>query len=70
MPSVGTATDLATPPSPTPTRLVTGPARTHPIRSRSTLVLEAFFITLMVLVCVGSAAFAGLTVKKLYQGQR
>lgn len=33
-------------------------------------VLEAFFISLMILVCVGTAAFAGLTIKKLYQGQR
>lgn len=33
-------------------------------------MLEALFITLMVLVCVGVLAFAGLTVKKLYQGQR
>jgi hypothetical protein len=33
-------------------------------------VLEAFFITLMVLVVVGTAAFTGLVVKKLYQGQR
>jgi hypothetical protein len=33
-------------------------------------VLEAFFTALMVLVCVGTLAFAALTVKKLYQGQR
>lgn len=33
-------------------------------------MLEGFFITLMVLVVVGSAAFTGLVVKKLYQGQR
>ena len=33
-------------------------------------MLEAVFITLMVLVVVGTAAFAGLVVKKLYQGQR
>jgi hypothetical protein len=33
-------------------------------------VLEAFFIALMVLVGVGTAAFTGLVVKKLYQGQR
>ncbi len=33
-------------------------------------MLEAFFITLLVLVCVGVVAFAGLTMKKLYQGQR
>jgi Tfp pilus assembly protein PilV len=33
-------------------------------------VLEALFIALLVLVCVGVLAFMGLTVKKLYQGQR
>jgi hypothetical protein len=33
-------------------------------------VLEAVFSALLVLVCVGVLAFAGLTVKKLYQGQR
>jgi hypothetical protein len=33
-------------------------------------VLEVFFITLMVLVAVGTAAFTGLVVAKLYQGQR
>lgn len=33
-------------------------------------MLEAFFSTLLVLVCVGVLAFAGLTVKKLYQSQR
>lgn len=33
-------------------------------------MLEAFFTALMVLVCIGTAAFAGLTLKKLYQGQR
>lgn len=33
-------------------------------------MLEAFFETLLVLVAVGVLAFAGLTVKKLYQGQR
>lgn len=32
--------------------------------------MEAFFETLLVLVCVGVIAFAWLTVKKLYQGQR
>ncbi len=32
--------------------------------------MEIFFETLLVLVCVGVLAFAGLTVKKLYQGQR
>lgn len=33
-------------------------------------MLEAFFIFLMVMVAVGTLAFAALTVKKLYQGQR
>ena len=33
-------------------------------------MLEVFFDTLLVLVCVGVLGFAGLTVKKLYQGQR
>lgn len=33
-------------------------------------MLEIFFSTLLVLVCVGVLAFTGLTVKKLYQGQR
>ncbi|MEV8560954.1 hypothetical protein AB0478_31740 [Streptomyces sp. NPDC051917] len=32
--------------------------------------VEIFFETLLVLVCVGVLAFAYLTVKKLYQGQR
>ncbi len=33
-------------------------------------MLEVFFEVLLALVCVGVLAFAGLTVKKLYQGQR
>ncbi len=33
-------------------------------------MLEAFFSALLVLVCIGVLAFVGLTVKKLYQGQR
>lgn len=32
--------------------------------------MEIFFDTLLALVAVGVLAFAGLTVKKLYQGQR
>ncbi len=32
--------------------------------------METFFEILLVLVCVGVLAFAGVTVKKLYQGQR
>ena len=38
------------------------PLKEHPV--------EIFFSALLVLVCVGVLAFAGLTVKKLYQGQR
>ncbi len=41
----------------------------HPLTEEHP-VLEAFFSALLVLVCVGVLAFAGLTVKKLYQGQR
>lgn len=33
-------------------------------------MLEAVFTTLLVLVCVGVVAFVGLSLKKLYQGQR
>ena len=33
-------------------------------------MLEAFFTVLLVLVCVGVVGFTGLTVKKLFQGQR
>ncbi len=32
--------------------------------------MELFFEILLVLVAVGVLAFVGLTVKKLYQGQR
>lgn len=32
--------------------------------------MEIFFEILLVLVAVGVLAFVGLTVKKLYQGQR
>lgn len=32
--------------------------------------MEIFFSILLVLVCVATLAFAGLAVKKLYQGQR
>lgn len=38
------------------------PLKEHPV--------IIFFETLLVLVCVGVLAFAGLTVKKLFQGQR
>lgn len=33
-------------------------------------MLDAIFIALLILVSVGVLAFAGLSVKKLYQGQR
>ncbi len=33
-------------------------------------MLEAFFTSLLVLVCIGTLAFTVLAVKKLYQGQR
>lgn len=33
-------------------------------------MIETFFTILLALVCVGVTAFAGLAVKKLYQGQR
>ncbi|SFC26165.1 hypothetical protein SAMN05421773_102483 [Streptomyces aidingensis] len=33
-------------------------------------MLEFTFVALMVLVVVGTAAFTGLVVKKLYEGQR
>jgi hypothetical protein len=33
-------------------------------------VLEAFFTALLILVAIGTLAFSGLVVKKLYQGQR
>lgn len=32
--------------------------------------MEIFFDVLLALVCAGVLAFAGLSVKKLYQGQR
>ncbi|GAA3729304.1 hypothetical protein GCM10023082_28890 [Streptomyces tremellae] len=50
-----------------------GPALGPPPSFRSSEehpVLEDFFTSLLVLVCVGVLAFAVLTVKKLYQGQR
>ncbi len=33
-------------------------------------MLEAFFTTLLTLVCLGVVAFTVLAVKRLYQGQR
>ncbi|GAA1247968.1 hypothetical protein GCM10009646_39640 [Streptomyces aureus] len=55
---------------PGPTRLKWGPALYRPPLTEEHPVLEAFFSALLILVCVGVLAFAGLTVKKLYQGQR
>ncbi|GGU66834.1 hypothetical protein GCM10010211_35040 [Streptomyces albospinus] len=51
-------------------RLDSQAVRNTSLRPRSALVLEAVFTTLLVLVAVGVIAFAGLTWKKLYQGQR
>ncbi|GAA2676731.1 hypothetical protein GCM10010400_44410 [Streptomyces aculeolatus] len=42
----------------------------RPSSLRSALVLVVTFDILLVLVCVATLAFAGLVVKKLYQGQR
>lgn len=60
--------DLARRLRPRPRKLGAALSYVH-FRSRSTPV-EIFFELLLVLVCVGVLAFAGLTVKKLYQGQR
>ncbi|GHC30936.1 hypothetical protein GCM10010308_55750 [Streptomyces vinaceusdrappus] len=46
------------------------PQRTHRTPLTEEHPVEIFFEALLVLVCVGVLAFAGLTVKKLYQGQR
>ncbi|GGQ25040.1 hypothetical protein GCM10010266_55390 [Streptomyces griseomycini] len=54
---------------PRPRKLGTGPVHTpHPPLKEHPV--EIFFEILLVLVAVGVLAFAGLTVKKLYQGQR
>lgn len=45
-----------------PVHTLAPPLKEHPV--------EIFFSALLVLVCVGVLAFAGLTVKKLFQGQR
>jgi len=56
---------------PRPRKLGPGPVYVpHTLRSIEEHPVEIFFETLLVLVCVGVLAFAGLTVKKLYQGQR
>jgi hypothetical protein len=59
---------LAPASGPPPIRLG-GPDPSFPYH-RGATVLEAFFEALLIVVCIGVAAFAGLTVKKLYQGQR
>ncbi|GAA2876516.1 hypothetical protein GCM10010524_05050 [Streptomyces mexicanus] len=53
-----------------PTKLGAGPWYHVPHRAQQGAPVEIFFETLLVLVCVGVLAFAYLTVKKLYQGQR
>ncbi len=55
-------------PRPPPTKLGSGPFRLH--RSVEEHPVIIFFEILLVLVAVGVIAFAGLAVKKLYQGQR
>ncbi len=53
---------------PRATKLGSGPFRVHTSAEEHPVII--FFEALLVLVCVGVLAFAGLTVKKLYQGQR
>jgi hypothetical protein len=54
-----------------PRKLGPGPVYAkHSPRSIEEHPVEIFFEVLLVLVAVGVLAFAGLTVKKLYQGQR
>lgn len=50
-------------------KLGPGPVHTFapPLKEHPVII---FFEILLVLVCVGVLAFAGLTVKKLFQGQR
>ncbi|AYG81500.1 hypothetical protein DWB77_03648 [Streptomyces hundungensis] len=67
VPPAAYLTERAGPP---PIRLGAGPDRPYTRSCEEPPVLEAVFSTLLVLVCVGVLAFAGLTVKKLYQGQR
>ncbi|CAL9477117.1 hypothetical protein SUDANB60_02937 [Streptomyces sp. enrichment culture] len=52
-----------------PRKLGAGPVHTlaPPLKERPVII---FFEILLVLVAVGVLAFAGLTVKKLFQGQR
>ena len=33
-------------------------------------MLEAFFTAMMILICIGTLAFAGLVFRKLFDGQR
>lgn len=59
---------------PRPTKLGPGPVYARTTSHRTALdkehPVELFYEILLVLVCVGVLAFAGLTVKKLFQGQR
>ena len=57
-------------PGPPPRKLGSGPVYTLLHRSIEEHLVVIFFEALLVLVAVGVLAFAGLTVKKLYQGQR
>ncbi|GAA1901109.1 hypothetical protein GCM10009753_33480 [Streptantibioticus ferralitis] len=53
-----------------PRRLDSDPVRKSAACPRSTNVLEVFFEALLALVVVAVIAFTGLSVKKLFQGQR
>ncbi len=53
-----------------PRRVSWGPAPCNPRIPLKEHPVIVFFEILLVLVCVGVLAFAGLTVKKLFQGQR
>ncbi|WP_433456275.1 hypothetical protein ACQPXS_22975 [Streptomyces sp. CA-142005] len=55
---------------PGPGRVSWAPALSYAHTLAQGAPVEIFFETLLVLVCVGVLAFAYLTVKKLYQGQR
>lgn len=60
------------PPDPGPSRVSWGPVLCahRTLRSARSSPVEIFFDTMLAIVCVGVLAFAGLTVMKLYQGQR
>lgn len=55
---------------PRPRKLGAGPVHTNRTAPAQGAPVEIFFEVLLALVCVGVLAFAGLAVKKLYQGQR